>query len=235
MAKLSRALPVAMGALAVCALALTSASAANLADGKFFIHAQNDAEPDIEAFAGSRGTTAGNPGGPGTENPSDFTPVSYSCGPMSLDITTDMYEFSKVNEELLAAGQGSEVTTNADGWSMIYTFNGSAINPGFPTDGTKPMIVYLGVEASLDTSKMAAVAMDTGAQCSVADNRDPRAGDRAAYQVGGGFIMDTRFLSTGGKLVTAQAQLADSGDVTLTVFNSIADSGPFLTSETQPY
>ena len=123
MAKLSKALPIAMGALAVCALALTSASAANLADGKFLIRAQNDVEPDIEAFAGSRGTTEGNPGGPtdpGGE-PGESRSFSFSCGVESLDLTPAMFDWSDDNREAAASG-GAVKPYPSGGWNYIIPF-----------------------------------------------------------------------------------------------------------------
>lgn len=212
MAKLSKTLPIAMGTLAVCALALTSASAASLADGKFLIHAQNDAEPEINAIAGSQGTTSGNPGGPGTETPSDFTPVSYSCGPMTFTVTTDMYEFSKKNQELRAAGRESEIVNDPSGWNTIYTFNG-ALTEGFPADGSKPPVVLLNTAPDLNLDAMPAYYINMG-DCSIKDVRDPQPGKRAIYELNSTGVVDARFESVSGKTVLSKIALNNDGSST---------------------
>lgn len=175
----------ALGIAIVAPLALMPASAGFGSSG-MFVHAWDTSEPEIEAVAGMTGMSKGglpNPVGPG-EGSGDpgVTPgsedtsaklLSFGCGPMTVNITQDMVDFSKKNEELYSSGRSSEMTTyKSEGWSIISSYvAGQGIFNGVPADGSIPQVVFF-AKGYYNTADMKVYAEgQRGSQCRVSDNR----------------------------------------------------------------
>lgn len=98
--------------LGLAALLIPGGSAA-ISNGQFFVKAQNVEDSSIRAYAGlgSR-PNATNPEAPESE---DKVVASVSCGPLTAVITESMVVRSDSNQELIAAGEGSEVKPDPKG------------------------------------------------------------------------------------------------------------------------
>lgn len=217
--KSARSSRLAIPALCVgLALALLAVPAsAGLDGGRFFVHAYDSGDPQITATVGMADTDAGSPD-PGDEE--DAVLASYSCGPMKLNITQSMVDFSKANEALIQEGRSSELKTHADGWQVLYTSNSSPAETkrGFPEDGTKPGFVFAaGPDLTPQSTKAGAV--DTATQCTVLDTRaDPQAGHRFSYSwspsddpARDDFYDEGRYVLQEGELVAVLVTNEDNG------------------------
>lgn len=178
-----------LGLAAAVPLLAVSASA-GLEGGNFLIRATNADNMSGTAGIGGVGTPGnpgGNPGGPGEgegpgTDPGETAPVTlatYTCGPVSLEITDKMVEFSKANEALLAQGKADEMVAHPDGWKIIASASAAPYQAGFPEDGSKPNIVKLG-EAVTGGTTTASANLNTNGTCSVSNYRAP-AENKAYY------------------------------------------------------
>jgi len=139
-----------LGVIALGVAVLAPTASASTSDGRFLIHAWNTDDPTIEAYAGIKGLNPGTPGG-GTAPAPSVTLADYSCGPMALKITDSMVKFAQGNQDLQAAGKTDELKTNSEGWQGLYSFNSATspnVQPGFPSDGSKPSQVFLTTDLS---------------------------------------------------------------------------------------
>ena len=175
--------------IALAAPLLAAPASAALDGGHFLIHAQNTKEPKFEAYAGLKGVGSASPGGVVT--PPAVTLANYSCGPLSFKITDAMAKFAQGNQDLQAAGKASEIKSNSEGWQGLFNFSAAVspnVQPGFPTDGSKPNQVYLTSTMAVP-NRTAAVPADVVAyaksydtSCTFVDSRPtPRAGDTYGY------------------------------------------------------
>lgn len=109
---------------------------AALDGGRFFVHAQNDESPEIEATAGMNGRDAG---GPGTPSDGDKVLATYSCGPGTFSYTQSMKDLTESNLALHEQGRDSEMKLGPGGWEAVKALDVSAAELG--ADAT---IVFVG-------------------------------------------------------------------------------------------
>jgi len=199
-------------------LVAVPASAA-LDGGSFFVHAENVESPEFKATAGIGGTAQEgeapgeeNPGG-GDEFPGLAVVANFDCVSLSLRITQDMVDFSKANEERVAAGE--QALTHAEGWQSIRSMNTDGQDmAGLPEDGSTPYAVILSSQMaeSFDPNSPSTLVSGTNlnGQCSLTDFRDaPAANNVYKYTNDGpnGYT-ESRYIEEEGKLsaITVQAR-----------------------------
>lgn len=197
------------------AIPLLAASGSAATPGGFFQVKAIDTETQVEAVVGMLPNAEGNPGtgNPGTGNPGTGNPgtgdpgtgnpgeqpadtivASYICGPLTLNITQGMIDFSKANEDLYKAGRADEMVAHADGWKMIASGN---LTDGMATGlVTNPAIVKLGEDIAplTGTVNYRALAADS---CFLQD-------DRVAASNNATFMVDIR--SSGGQTVYVEGR-----------------------------
>lgn len=210
--KRTRIVLSALGLAAIIPLIAVPASA-GLGSGEFQIKAISSSDTTISGVTGIGGKT-GNPGepgegeGPGPTDPAAIVLATYSCGPVSIEITDKMVELSKSNEALLSAGREGEMVAHADGWKLISSTTSGAFAT-FPADGTKPAQMKL-IPSTSGASIAYAVPYGTG--CNILDNRAPAAGETYSYSTGYGAITEGKTLLEEGEL--RQVRVADNSSQT---------------------
>ena len=224
------------------AVPLVAIPASAALDGNFLIHAQNTEDRQYEATAGMRNGAAADPGtGPVEEAENSTVLASYKCGPMSFDVTQGMVDFTKANQELLAAGKPAK--THAGGWqSLSYTAsNGGPAILGFPDDKSKTIYAKLSPTMTAPegdgSNGVTAVAMERGGSsgCDILDARTaPQAGAQFRYSNNGTTVKDGRYLAEDGKLVAGVAQSYYGSDSGFYRYASAGSTNPFV-SATKPY
>jgi len=215
-----------LGVAALGAALLAPSASASVSDGKFLVHAWNTETPKIEAYAGIKGVGSASPGGVVT--PPAVTLANYNCGPLSFKITDAMVKFAQDNQDLQVAGKASEIKSNSEGWQGLFNFSSTVspnVQPGFPTDGSKPNQVYLTSTMAVPDRTSAvpagvvAYAKSYDTNCTFVDSRPtPRAGDTYSYTFSKGTgsggrdaFSEGRYEQIDGSLASTKVELQNSG------------------------
>lgn len=203
---------------------------------------------DTGSGGGAGGTGSGDTG----SDQNDSTVLaSYKCGPMAVDVTKAMVNFSKTNEDL--AAQGEALKTNSDGWSTISSYDTAkgSMALGFPDDGSLPPALSL--SSGSDIAQPSQVTDDTKLmifdlrplgvdQCTITDLRGaPRAGATTSYTFTGSdtpgrdYYSETRYLQEDGVLRLVNSGKQADGGQSVDRYVSPTDFSTPLQSDTKPY
>lgn len=194
---------------------LATAVSASPSNGSFQVKAVDAKDNSVMATVGSLSSNSSEPGG---EQPGSEIAASFSCGPLSIDITQEMLDFSKANEDLFNAGRASEMVAHADGWKIIASYFDGKFSTGLPTDGATPGLVALG--SDLSGSGVATYMSTAADNCTITDNRiapSENATYRYSTQQSGGDVLngEGRWITEEGNL--NRVLVTESGNGTYVV------------------
>ena len=224
-------------------LVAVPASAA-LDGGSFLVKAENVESPEFKATAGIGGTAQEgeapgeeNPGG-GDEFPGLAVVANFDCVSLSLRITQDMVDFSKANEERVAAGE--QALTHAEGWQSIRSSNtdGESI-AGLPADGSMPYAVILSSQMvdSFDPNSPTTLTYGTNlnGQCTLTDFREPAAhwGVYKYSNDGPSGYSESRYIDEDGQLSAVNSQIRSDGALAIDRMTSPKGGTPYR-SDSRP-
>lgn len=197
--------------LAIAAPMISLPASASLDGGAFLIHAEDaGAAHTATAGLGSRSTIPAEGGGGGGV-PVERIYASYQCGALQIDVTQEMVDFSKVNEDLFAQGRYTELKFHSGGWMALSHYDAASgtMKLGFPEGGTKPRIVHLGTTMDIpnvvanpdDTEKTKLMFVDSPEYCSALDLRTEPVAGKVFYTLqNSNFNEEVRYLQTEGGL-----------------------------------
>lgn len=230
-----RTIGVASVAVLLLAVAVPTAGA-TVASGVFSVKAENIDNPEINAIYGANfkssepeGPTDPEPEVPkGPADPADVvnSPVvfSYICGPMKLEITEAMVEFSNYNIDLVNEGKAADVVKSKQGWA--YFTNGSA-SLKLTKTSTRPATIYLGTKSMTSNTTNAGFAY-LGTKnaslrvCEIADKRNaPKAGERFSYtQKSSSVVAERRYQMADGAIIVEEGILENARNSAETLYGA---------------
>lgn len=191
------------------AVPLLAAPASAALDGDhFYVHAQDfDSPKPHRATAGLGGLRAG---GASESTPSVATLADYSFGPMKLAVTDAMVKFDRDNRT-------ASSPTTPDGWMGLYNFNSAKsanVEPGWPTDGSKPSQFYLTSRLTVPDrsaaypARVVTYAKSYDTSYTAMDSRNPSAGKTFYYAWSKAFSASSSDSYTEGRYEQIDGSLA---------------------------